>query len=499
VTSDEEAGGKAFVPLTLEQAAARVLANSPELRIVGEDVSISREDITQAASEFDPLAFSRLGYERNNVPANTTLGGGRSESRALELGIQQKLFTGTQWSLSYALTRNWDDLTTNTLSTRYEPALSVEIKQPLLREAGKWRNLAEVNMASLYYDIAMLGLRQRAESALAEAISAYWRLLQARRNREIRQQLLSETSATLQKVQNRRDIDATDAQIKQVEASVKAREAALLQDEKQIADVQDALVRLLADDQVSLLSELEVLPVSLPDTAEPALDASDLLRRAMRGNPGVLQAMLQAEVADINVRVAENEKLPKLDLTASAGMRGLARGAGGSNEELRHGEHISYGVGFLLEYPLGNRLRQSQLRQRQHERRRAISVFQNTSDQVAIQVKESLRTVETAWKELQVQKEAVQAARMHLEALEGTEPIRGPLTPEYLLVSLQAQEILATAERGEIRAVADLNIAVVRLAQATGTVLEMPEVEAALAAVLSGHGMQDDSQASPPQ
>ena len=67
-----------------------------------------------------------------------------------------------------------------------------------------------------------------------------------------------------------------------------------------------------------------------------------------------------------------------------------------------------------------------------------------------------------------------------LQAVEDTETIRKELTPEFLLVKLQAQETLSNAQRAEIKAITDYNTSLVRLAQSMGTVLDMRYVRKAL-------------------
>ena len=106
--------------------------------------------------------------------------------------------------------------------------------------------------------------------------------------------------------------------------------------------------------------------------------------------------------------------------------------------------------------------------------------------------------VETNHAEIQVQKEAVEAARIHLQALEDSELIRERLTPEFLLVKLQAQEFLARSQRAEIKAIVDYNIALARLAQTTGTVLEMRYVQTALPTASDGNDNTNQENGSPP-
>lgn len=484
IVSDPATGARQ-VALTIEQAVARTLANSPEIRVVSFDPSIAEQDIRKAASEFDVTAFGRVNYEQEDNPSNSIFQPGQSDDRTLESGIKQKGVLGSEWSLSYALTRSWDDLFGRTLPTRYEPILGFQLKQPLLRDAGREVTLAGVDIARLNYQVAMLGFRQKAEDTAAEVIAAYWQLLQARRDAEVQKALLDRTIDTLTKVQGRSQIDATDVQIKQAEAFAKAREAALLQASKAIIDAQDALVRLMADAQLNMLDEFQIVPISEASLDAKQLERPVLLEVALSKNPAVQQARMAIEIAEINIRVAENQDMPRLDMIASARTQALDRGVENAHDRLGTGDYVSYGVGLSLEYPLGNRQRDAELLKRKLERRKAISTLQNLADQVALQAKERMRRIETNYSEIHVQKDAVEAARIHLRALEDSEAVRERLTPEFLLVKLQAQEILASAERAEIQAIVEFNVSLARLAQTLGTVLELHQVRTSLPAPAS--------------
>ena len=484
IVADPVTGSKS-VELTVEQAVARTLANSPEIRVVSFDPPIAKQDITRAASEFDMTAFGSLNYDDEDNPANSIFQPGESEVQTWESGVKQKGLTGLEWSLSYGLTRSWDDLVGRTLPTRYEPMLSFQLKQPLLRDAWEQVALAGVNVAKLNYKIAFFGFRDKAEDTVAQVISAYWRLLQARRGFEIQQALLDRTLDTLSKVEGRQEIDATDVQIKQTEASTKAREAALLQASKAVSDAQDVLVRLMADAQMTVLDEIQIIPATAPSLEAEQLDLSKILKIAMNRNPAIQQARSAVEIADINIRVAKNQRMPRLDLVASTRTQGLARGRKTAGNVLESGDYISYAVGLSLEIPLGNRQRDAELLKRRLERRQAIAALQNVADQVAIAAKEATRRIQTNYSEIQVQKDAARAARIHLQALEDSEPIRERLTPEFLLVKLQAQESLANAQRAETRSIIDFNISLAELARTSGTVLELHQVRASLATATS--------------
>jgi len=480
--------GRETVALTIEQAMTLAMANSPEIRVVSFDPEIARQEVTGAAGEFDPTVFSRINYEDQDSPQNSIFEAGRAESRLFESGVQQKTPFGTEWSASYALARIWDDLFGRTLPTRYEPAVIFELRQPLLRDASREANMAGVNVARINYEASLQSFRERAEAVSSAVAVNYWRLVQAHRDLEIQRLLVEETEETLRKVEGRRDIDATDVQIKQAQAYALSRRATLLEMHKRVVDAQDAMVRLIADPRINTTSEIRIIPTSQPqvldDPTELESAADRALATAMNRSPIVQRARLGVEVAEINVRVAQNQKMPRLDLVGSTRARGLARDYPEANEQVEDGDYLSYEVGLTFEYPLGNRQRQAEWMRRKLERRKAVSTLHSTADQVAVDVKENFRRVRTSLAEVTVQREAVQAARIHLQTLEEAEQIRDRLTPEFLLVKLQAQETYAQSSRAEVAALIELNVATIELAQNTGTILDLRLVAPSLEAVV---------------
>jgi outer membrane protein len=497
VTTDPNTGKKS-IRLTVDQAVVRALANSPEIRVVSFDPEIARQEITKAAAEFDPTVFSQYNYEDQDNPKNGFSDIGQLNTRAWESGVKQKGPTGAEWSASYAFVQTWDDYYGRTYPKRYEPMMVFQLKQPLLRGAWGQVNLAGVDVARLNYRIAMLGFRQKAEELSTAVITAYWQLRQARQDLDAQRRLLEQTLETANKVDGRREIDATDVQVQQARAYAKSRQALLLEYEKRVADARDALTRLMADAQVNISSDVEVVPVSEPQTTSEGLQApmaaEPLLAKAMEQNSFVRQAKLAIDVADINLRVADNERMPRLDLISSATAKGLSDNPYRANDQIGNGQYTGYAVGLAMEFPLGDRAGYAEQLKRKLERRKAVATLHNVTDQVAAQVKERIRKVETNLAEIGIEKQAVEASRAQLQALENTEAVREQLTAEFLLVKLQAQDMLAQAERAQSGAIAGFNISVAELALSTGTVLEMRPIEASLSAITP----PQEVQASPP-
>ena len=487
----KETTGKTVIYLELESAVVRALASSPEITVLSFDPSIAKESIAVAVSEFDVTVFGQLEYDENDFLPNDIFRSGRTHSSLLETGIKQKGVTGAEWSLAYSLTRSYDESVPRKFTTAYEPTMTFELRQPLLRNAWPDINLAGVNISKLNYRIALAVFRRKAEDISTQVIALYWTLHQARRNVEIQQDLLEKTIKTLKKVRDRKDIDANLGNIKQAEASVKSREAVLFKDEKILSDVQDRLVRLLADHRMNLTDALEIIPTTAPDIEPAEIDQSELLNLALKNNPGVIRAKLELEVEEINVKIAKRQRMPLLDFVASAQLQGLSDAQGEASEMISGSDYTNYTIGLTLEFPLGNREKKASFRLRKLKYSKALSNLNNVLDQVAVEVRERIRFARTAHREIQVQKDAVNASRIHLQVLQDIEIIRKKLTPEFLLAKIQAQSSLAIAQKAEIKAIVDYNIALIGISQAVGTVLDMRSIQTELPLKSSGGTVTD--------
>ena len=183
------------------------------------------------------------------------------------------------------------------------------------------------------------------------------------------------------------------------------------------------------------------------------------------------------EIANINIRIAENQRMPKLDVVTTLRTQSLDNSAGDAFEQMYNGDYVSYGVGLSLEYPIGNRKRETELLERRIARRKAVVNLENIADQAAQLTKQSVRRIETDYNEIEKQKAASEAALIHLQVLDQSESIRESLTPEFLFLKLQAQDYLANALIAEISAITDYNIAIAELSRLLGATLNLHLIE----------------------
>jgi len=488
---DEETG-ELRVLMSLGEAIYRAMDNNLDIRLAGYDPAISRQEMIQAAAVFDAVMFASYTYEhnRNRSPVSVGLfGGGRGFERiedtvaGFDVGVRQSTPTGATWQFAWNMTRTFDERRTTSIQRLFSNTATLEMVQPLLRNAGVEVNLARLRVARLTHKITMAEFRRQVEQTIADVTVTYWQLIQARRDWLIQKALLDRTIETRDRIDKRRAVDATEVEFKQTEAAVETRRAGLIRAEKTILDVQDQLVRLIGDSQLNLLGDYVILPTTRATTELVQIDPTDQLLTALQHSPLLAQARLAIAISDINVRVAKNQALPQLNLGLRAAMQGLGRTAGDAREELETGDFMSYAVTLDFEYPLGNRERLAEVRRQKLDRLRSITTMQLTADAIASQLRERIRQVTTAHQEMAAQGRAVAASRDQLDALEATEQLRR-MSPEFLQVKLSAQETLSNAERAELQAIFNYNVALINLAQVTGTLLELNQVELSMPAVL---------------
>jgi outer membrane protein TolC len=482
VTQDPTTG-RPQVRLSLEEVIVRALANSLDIRVASFDPAVARQELIKAAAAFDYIVFGSYQYQNQDqqVP-DPTIQLEHFHTWTYEAGIKQTTITGADWALAYTLTGTRQPPAIYPPMSEYEATAVLQVTQPLLRNAWPEVNLAQVNLAKVNEKTSNEAFRQQVEKTVTQVIGTYWALVQARINLAIQQDLLNITIITLNRVKARAELDATAVEIKQAEAAVESRRAQLILAQRIIQDVQDALARLMADDQVNLISDVEIIPTTDPVTAEVQVNLVDRLLTALKYNPTLSQLRLAVEAADINVTVAINQTLPRLDLTASTTLQGLDSTVHQTDQNFWSGKHVGYTVGLAAEYPLGNRAAEAELRHQRLTRQQTLTNLQNNADLVAQEVRAQARQVKTSYQEMLAQRASVAAARIQLRALEDAEKIRGRLTPEFLQVKLQAQESLSQAEQAELQALIAYNIALADLDRVTGTTLEVQNVHIALPA-----------------
>jgi outer membrane protein len=483
------------LPISLETAVRACAQYNLQVQFARLAPAISEAQTVAAEAAFDWTLFNTTESSFVHSPVTSSSGFPANPNRSTGVnnstGLRRNLPTGGQFTFQNDMTYN--DVNTPGVRTFPSPAdqaaWTVRFDQPLLRNFGSDITYAQVriNRNAERDQVATLKRELIRQVTLAE--QAYWQLVQAQYEVLILQRLYDRGVRVRDQVIAREILDATPAQIAQARATVESRRAQLIRAQLALRVASDNLKVLMNLPQVPIGDETLILPVDDAITQPLAFSLADVLGTAIRARPEVQQAILSIDNTSIRQEVADNQRLPRLDLRLQARLSGLDDNFGDAYSDVVAARFVDYLVGLNFEVPLGNRAAEAQYRQRRLERMQATIAYRSTIQQILQEVKRALRNVVANHRLIQQTRVARYAEAENLRSFEVEKAIIKGFTVETLDFEFRQQESLAQVEREEIAALTDYNTALAALYAAMGTALErnriifaVPDADAPLAA-----------------
>jgi len=469
--------------LSLEQAVRLAVEHNIDLRLARLTPGIAQTQVTQAEAAFDAVFFTDVSWGKLDTPRpGGTIGGltGNQESEdfSLSTGIRKPLTSGGSVEVAMGVDRQAQDPTILATPSFYTNSVSVTVTQPLLRGFGSEVNRAQIELATSARRSQAQALRQALLDTVVNVEAAYWNLVFARQSVLIQARLLERTTSDRDRLQRRGGFDASPVEITEANSLVELRRADLIRSRAALRQASDTLKRLLNADDLSVAGETLILPTdrSLDEPIEYSL--LDAVTSALRHRPEVDQALHAITDASIRQRVADNQRLPELNLAGTLRYNGSNDEVDAAFDQLEDANFIDYLLSAQFEMPIGNRAAEARYEQRQLERQQSVLNYQVVAKDVVLEVKNALRDLTTAYELIGATRAARRAAADQLRAIAEQEEAGVALTPDFLLDrKLATQARLADAETQEIQALTDYQTAIANLFRATGTLLERNGIE----------------------
>ncbi|HMF57585.1 MAG TPA: TolC family protein, partial [Pyrinomonadaceae bacterium] len=514
------------VPLALNDAIRMALNNSNDIDESRIDVQIAEFNLRAARGVYDPLLSSESYYERATTPTSSTLGGAGAsgavtqtdETGSLRLGGFSP-WAGGSYELDFSSTR----LTTTNQNVRLNPqfptALTFTYTQPLLRGLRFDNNRRNIEIAKKNLSLSDAQFRQRAIDVITQVEQAYWDLAFALRNLQV--QIDAVKQARLQVESNQRmvaqgvlapiDIVAAQTQVTTFEQSVYAAQEAVTQAE-------NTLKTLILPNRTEALWTRAITPITPVSLEAPPVPLEQAVRVAISNRPELAQLRTSADINQINVRYFDDQTKPQVDLVGTYTTAGLAGTlvatqtsttssnalltqrvndlsalaglqplpattsstiapnlVGGYTQSLRNLIDQNYPtarVGVRVSLPIRNRTAEANLASARAQGNRIRDQFAQQEQLIEADVRNSLQAVRSA----QARLASAAATRSSAEQQYASEQrqFRAGTTTVFLV--LQRQTDLLAARARELQAQTDLNKAISRFQQATGSTLEVNNV-----------------------
>jgi outer membrane protein TolC len=458
--------------LTLEDALGLVLRNNFDLEIERLATEGARFDALGSWGAFDPvLSLSGSASTRESEPINQ-FSGTKQDDLSLNSGLALPLTTGGRFELTYDRTNTRTDQQIATFDVSTTDVVTVALTQPLLR--GAWRRYATSSQRTLEISLERQREREREvrQRLLLDVTNAYWDVVSAQKELEVRLIAVELGKQQLAQDQRRLEVGAgTEVDVLQSETNVAQQEEQRLQADYALRQARDTLRRLLAsragDDYESYLDSwdwpIETL-TPLPEVGPERADWRASLRTAGEHRPELAQRRLDIEVAEVDLQRANSQRLPQLDLTLSSASGGFDSDPSDAFSKAIGWDFPSSSAALNFSLPLWNR----SARNAERAARSALRSTQLACDRFELDL---LAEVRTAVNEVDRQRESVAAseksrvlAKRQLEAEETRQQVGLSTTFQVL----QFQEDLAQALSAEVAAKVAHAKALARLAFAEG-------------------------------
>ena len=466
-------------PITMEDAVRMALENNLGIQAEKINPQIQTMGVARAKGAFAPELFSTLNRRSSTVPPTNflSIGGGQSIETTRDIstqaGVQQVLpFGGTNYAVSWDASRSESNALRVPFSPQLGSNLNLQVTQPLLRNFKIDQFRQQVLLANTQQSIADIQLQQRITQTSRNVRSAYYTLVGAVAGLEVAQQSLELARESLRNNETRVEVGTmAPIDIVAAQAEVASNEENVIIQEAAIQSAQDLLRTLVLNPQQPEFWTAKFRPTDQPVLAATPIDMDAAIKNALANRTDLLQFKRNMETTDINMKFAQNQRLPGIDLTARYGVTGVGgtqfqynqldptpvgQSIRSFNDVLRDvfgNDFKTWSFAVNLSYPLGTSQADAAFTQTKLQKQQQVTDLSNLEMQIATAVREAGRNVNTNLKRVEATRKARELAEKRLEAEQKRFTVGLSTTFELF----QAQRDLSRARQNELNATIDYN------------------------------------------
>jgi len=479
--------------LTLDECVTRALEKNFDVSLQRLTTSSAADDVEIAKAAYDPnLNLETSRSYTKSAPDTTVItttdpitGAVTNTSQSslstktnyddTRLSVSQKIVTGATVTATGVLDRNKrTPAITSGLNPAYTGNVGLIVKQPLLKGAGTGVNRAAIERARLGFGRSNYDLKSTVLTVVRNVESAYYNLVFAREQREVRRFSLEVAQKLLEENKARRTTGvATDLEVLQSEVQVANAQRDLVLSNQTVQNSEDSLMQLIGR------FEFDQTPgtVRFSDEPVPAISFDNSYKLARDNQPDYLSSTLAIEQLKLDVKTFKNARLPQVDLTGQVGQASKEDSYHGASTEVWNGKGYNWQVDLAVSMPWGLRAESARYRQAQIAFSREQAHLQQIEQNILVQVRTAIRAVETNEESVRISTLALELSQRQFEQ----EKARYEAGLSTFRFVQQAQADLDTARVNLLQAKVNLRIALADLTKLEGSSLAHYKIELAQA------------------
>lgn len=446
------------------------------MELEGHNVAIARDDLPIAQSLFDPVIAAGTARNTDQTARNAATPNLYSTGVGSQIGVTQRLRTGTTFTLGSRLDRFSSNQPRTTLtengsletienSLNYTSGLTLSITQPLLKGFGTV-NRIPIRQAEISADVAERGYDDRALDVIQRTEAAYYLLTGSRdqlsvfrTSQQLAERLLREADA--------RHTAGMATKLDILEARVGIANAKLnvLQAENSVKSSEDQLLAVIGRFEFDTELGTTIVEEFTGDIA-PTVEASYAM--ALEHQPALRNVRSTLELSRLSLELAEDDLKPSFDLDLSLGLSGDDQRSRRAFSNAIEPERSGWQAGFSVTYPLGRKGEKARFRQATHAYTRDELAVKQLEQDVLVNIRQAVRTVQTSQESVRLAALASNLAQEQYEA----ERIRYRSGLSTSRRVLEVQQTLESARVAELQAKLDLRVALSALYRIEGSSLD---------------------------
>lgn len=355
-------------PLRLEEFLRMVVARNETVQAQLLGTEAARHKALAEHGVFEPEWVSSAAREankrRNTVEQQRNLGGIPildERNNRFDSAIEQLLPTGAKLHLGYTLNNFNNNLTTGALpgATRtdeWQGFAGATLTQPLLKNGWGAASMAALRIAAIESASSFQEYRRQLMVTLSQAEAAYWAVYFAQEQARFLDESVSVAESILS--DSREKLKAgkgSELEVLEAEAGVALRRTKRNEAQQRYTEALGQLLVFIGQSPRDGIDGYTA--IDDPGSVVPGADYAASVNSAIERNPDYLMQRSKLDEALVRLGYAKNQRLPELNLKASAGLNGLGSSPGDAWDEISTGDFPSWSIGAELRIPLGGGIR----------------------------------------------------------------------------------------------------------------------------------------------
>jgi outer membrane protein TolC len=468
--------------ISADDAVRMALENNLGIRAERLSPQVQALVVRQRRAAYTPIVFSNTTKNSNSNPPQNFLAGNNFVTNGgfrSNAGVAQQLkWGGGRYQASLDGARNTTSDPTDPFNPRLSSNFNFNFTQPLLRDFNIDSTRQQLLVAQKQEDIVNLELQQQITQTTRNVRSAYYDLVGGIGQLGVAQQSLDLAKESLKNNERRVEVGTIPPiDIVEAQAEVSRNEEGVIIAEAQVKAFEDVLRTLVMNPAQPDFWTARLKPSEQPVLAAQNVDVEQAIRNALDKRIDLAQQRRRMEQTDITMKYARNQKLPALNAIVNYGLAGVGgtrtlydtsagfpvrigsaqRSFSDALRDIFGNEFKTWSVQFQVSYPIGTSEADAGLAQTKLQREQEVTTLQAMQVQVAAQVRDAGRQVDTSLKRVDATKKAREFAEKRYDAEQ--KRINVGLSTTFQL--FQAQRDLNAARLAELNAIIAYNRALV--------------------------------------